>query len=73
MENHLRCRFFPHCAIHKGEPRPSLFTPHNRTEMVQMYRSGWHVQEIARAFDADELYVRTVLGDARRRRVPRAA
>lgn len=61
-ERHDRCRFWPNCYIHLGEPRPRFFSSENRMEMIEMRRQGWTFQDIATAFGAHPGAVTTIVG-----------
>ncbi len=51
-EQHLRCSFFPRCAIHLGWVRPRFFSKENKNEMREMYFAGVNITEIAGIFEA---------------------
>lgn len=51
-EQHHRCRFWPHCAIHRGTRPPLRFSDDNIAEMRELHTEGWNYSEIARVFDA---------------------
>lgn len=36
-ERHDRCRFWPHCSIHLGMPRPKNLTDANYAEIRELY------------------------------------
>jgi hypothetical protein len=49
-EKQSRCRFWPHCRVHLGFPRPPAFSDDNRTEMTELHGEGWKPDEIAAYF-----------------------
>lgn len=62
-ERHQRCRFWPRCCVHLGEPRPRHFTKENMVEMIELRREGWAVEDIAVAFGAHPGAVITIVGE----------
>ncbi len=66
-ERYYRCRFWPRCIVHLGEPRPRLFSRTNLLEMVELRREGAQVADIAQTFGASSKTVIEVLAASRRR------
>jgi len=49
-ESHRRCRYYPDCSIHTGDPKPIHFSEANVREMRAMRHAGVKVVDIAREF-----------------------
>lgn len=60
-ERHRRCRFWPNCLIHLGEPNPFYLSRANHTEIRQLRREGALLREIAEVFGTCEKTVARVL------------
>lgn len=57
-ENNQRCRYWPRCTIHRGDPAPRLLDPADRAQIRAMHRAGHTAVDIAVMFDCHPQTVR---------------
>jgi hypothetical protein len=63
-ERYQRCRMWPHCSIHLGEPEPRVFSEANAQEMRELRGRGETLAEIAAQFGTGPGAVARLTSDA---------
>lgn len=60
-ERQQRCRFYPKCLLHNGDPTPLKFTSEDIREMRDLYQLGDTIPDLALEFGTTERTVRQIL------------
>jgi DNA invertase Pin-like site-specific DNA recombinase len=57
----MRCRYWPHCEIHRNIARPANLNEANFIEMRELYAEGFPIRVIAESFEISRYEVTKVL------------
>lgn len=64
-EQFWRCRFWPHCAIHRGLRRPQQLSPDNRQDIQDLVGAGMSLSAVAVEFEVSHSTVSYIVAGTR--------